>query len=208
MHERSVRTREAILSGAAEVFGEKGYLGTRLEDVAARRRLSKGAVYFHFASKTDLAKAVIARQADLVPRLIGRLRPRFPQAAGLLTALAQEVARLLADDPEVRGSFRLLAERGLVDASVDDPFAAWSAAVEDVLRDAERQGAVPAGTRSAAVAGLVVSALVGLHHMGEGAVRPKVPGDWPALLGALLALDSPYDARTSAGASAPSRACM
>ena len=50
---------EEISAAALELFVERGYAGTRLEDVAARAGVSKGTVYLYFASKEELFKAVV-----------------------------------------------------------------------------------------------------------------------------------------------------
>jgi AcrR family transcriptional regulator len=48
-----------ILEAALELFVEKGFATTRLEDVAQRAGVSKGTVYLYFDSKEELFKAVI-----------------------------------------------------------------------------------------------------------------------------------------------------
>jgi AcrR family transcriptional regulator len=48
-----------LLAAALELFVEKGYAGTRLEDVAARAGVSKGTLYLYFANKEDLFKAAV-----------------------------------------------------------------------------------------------------------------------------------------------------
>lgn len=48
-----------LTAAALELFVEKGYAGTRLEDVAARAGVSKGTLYLYFDSKEALFKAVI-----------------------------------------------------------------------------------------------------------------------------------------------------
>jgi AcrR family transcriptional regulator len=48
-----------ILEAALDLFVEKGFAATRLEDVAQRAGVSKGTVYLYFDSKEDLFKAVI-----------------------------------------------------------------------------------------------------------------------------------------------------
>lgn len=50
---------EEITAAALEVFVERGYAATRLEDVAARAGVSKGTLYLYFANKEELFKAVI-----------------------------------------------------------------------------------------------------------------------------------------------------
>jgi len=47
------------VDAAFEEFAVKGYAGTRLEDVAARARVSKGLPYLYFKTKEALFRAVI-----------------------------------------------------------------------------------------------------------------------------------------------------
>lgn len=56
-----------LLAAALELFVEKGFAGTRLDDVAARAGVSKGTLYLYFDSKEALFKAVI--QEGIVPIL-------------------------------------------------------------------------------------------------------------------------------------------
>lgn len=48
-----------LLAAALDLFVEKGYAGTRLDDVAARAKVSKGTLYLYFSNKEDLFKAVV-----------------------------------------------------------------------------------------------------------------------------------------------------
>jgi len=50
---------EEITAAALQVFVERGYAGSRLEDVAARAGVSKGTLYLYFANKEELFKAVV-----------------------------------------------------------------------------------------------------------------------------------------------------
>ena len=57
--ERKDNRPEEIVDAAFEEFAAKGYAGTRLEDVAARAKVSKGLPYLYFKTKEELFKAVI-----------------------------------------------------------------------------------------------------------------------------------------------------
>src|ERR1700684_2784052 len=58
--ERQRRRRIAeILTVAAELFGEQGYDAVSLEDVAERLDVTKGSLYYYFASKDELVTAAI-----------------------------------------------------------------------------------------------------------------------------------------------------
>jgi len=47
-----------IIAAAIEIFGERGFGKTRLEDVARRAGVAKGTVFVYFPSKEDLFRAV------------------------------------------------------------------------------------------------------------------------------------------------------
>lgn len=48
-----------ILTAAAELFGERGYDAVSLEDVADRLDVTKGSLYYYFATKDELGTAAI-----------------------------------------------------------------------------------------------------------------------------------------------------
>ena len=60
-----------LLSAALEIFTERGFAGTRLDDVAARAGVSKGTLYLYYANKEELFKAVV-RQGLVSPLLAAR----------------------------------------------------------------------------------------------------------------------------------------
>jgi AcrR family transcriptional regulator len=51
-------TRAALMKAACELFGTKGFQETSLDEVVARAKVTKGALYHHFHGKDDLFKAV------------------------------------------------------------------------------------------------------------------------------------------------------
>jgi AcrR family transcriptional regulator len=86
---RAKRTRRQLLAAARQVFAHEGYDGATIEDIAHAAGCSKGAYYFHFASKEEtlvalldawiaershrLAKAVSAQPDAVLPGLAGAL---------------------------------------------------------------------------------------------------------------------------------------
>lgn len=74
---RSARKRQAILDAATEIFLQQGYLGTNMDEVAARAGVSKQTVYKQFASKEALFIAIVSSMtqtaADEVQREIAEL---------------------------------------------------------------------------------------------------------------------------------------
>jgi AcrR family transcriptional regulator len=56
---------QELLNAALEVFVEKGFAASKMEDVAHRAGVSKGTVYLYFPSKEELLKAVIRHNLSL-----------------------------------------------------------------------------------------------------------------------------------------------
>lgn len=64
---RKERRPDEITRAALDAFAEKGYDGTRVNDVARRAGVSKGLLYLYFRTKEELFKAVI--KSVVMPRL-------------------------------------------------------------------------------------------------------------------------------------------
>src|SRR5690606_16924851 len=64
---------------ALDLFVERGYAATRLEDVAARAGVSKGTLYLYFTNKEELFKAVI--RENVLP-VIGEAENQFSHFEG------------------------------------------------------------------------------------------------------------------------------
>src|ERR1700755_3409416 len=65
-------TRRAVLTAARTLFGRQGYAQTSVEEIADAARVTKGAVYHHFAGKEALFRAVYAEvEADAQARALG-----------------------------------------------------------------------------------------------------------------------------------------
>lgn len=62
--ERTEATVAALVDAARELFAQDGYAATSLDAVAAKARVTKGAVYHHFSGKQQLFEAVFAREVD------------------------------------------------------------------------------------------------------------------------------------------------
>jgi len=139
---RAEQTRTGILDAAEEYFAREGFDRTRLEDVANKVGVQRGAVFHYFAGKRALYEAVLARLGqDLMQRLRdpivaqGSLPERIE--AALLTwisfsaerpAFSRIILRLAADGA---ASERPTIERSLT------PFLTL---LEKTIEEGERQG--------------------------------------------------------------------
>ena len=58
---------QELLASAIDLFVERGFAATRLEDVARRAGVSKGTLYLYYTNKEDLFKAVVRQ--SIVPTI-------------------------------------------------------------------------------------------------------------------------------------------
>jgi AcrR family transcriptional regulator len=106
-------TRRAVLAAARASFGRKGYAQSSLDEIAAAARVTKGAVYHHFAGKKALFRAVYSEvEAEAQARTAEAVDPEAAPidqiVAGVLgyldVAMDEEVQRItLIDGPTVLG---------------------------------------------------------------------------------------------------------
>lgn len=53
-------TRQRLLKAALDVFSQKGYSDTRLEDIADQAEVTRGAIYHHFNNKAELYTVLVS----------------------------------------------------------------------------------------------------------------------------------------------------
>ena len=67
-------TRDLLIRAALELFTKRGYAGVGTEEIVARAKVTRGALYHHFADKRDLFRAVFERvEAELMERIGARM---------------------------------------------------------------------------------------------------------------------------------------
>jgi TetR/AcrR family transcriptional regulator len=67
---KAERTRAAILEAAEQLFAERGFAATRLEDVAERVGIRRASIVYYFRDKPELYDAVLAHVLDGLYRVI------------------------------------------------------------------------------------------------------------------------------------------
>ena len=107
VQERSRTRRQRLLDAALEVFSQRGYSDTAIDEVARISDTSKGGVYFHFPSKQALFLALLDEASE---ELLAHMRAAMQKEADPLArgeAALREALRVF-------GSHRLLARLLLV----------------------------------------------------------------------------------------------
>jgi AcrR family transcriptional regulator len=171
--EKGGETRRRIIEAARELFGERGYSSTSMNDLIAAAGLTKGGFYFHFASKRDVAVEVVRSGQE-------RLRVGVLAAAGEYERASDQIrAMVLAlvaslESKRAGGMAaldRLCAElrlEGVDDPAVLQPLAAWVVATADLFRRAQAEGDMSPDVDADAAAQLAVGSFCGLEQLARG----------------------------------------
>ncbi|HEY2702200.1 MAG TPA: helix-turn-helix domain-containing protein [Candidatus Dormibacteraeota bacterium] len=148
--ERGEATRRHLVATATRLFAERGYEATPIELVLAEARVSRGALYHHFASKEALFEAALdATQAGVAAAVRDAARRAADPLGALRAGCATWLA--LARDPAVR-RIVLLDAPGVV---------GWERWRE--IDQRHSLGAVMASLRALANEGRLPRALVDVH---------------------------------------------
>ncbi|MFD8996664.1 ScbR family autoregulator-binding transcription factor [Streptomyces abikoensis] len=103
--ERAKRTRQVILEAAGIVFDECGYEAATISQILARADVTRGALYFHFSSKEDLARGVL----DMAVTTEGVLPQQFKLQELADTSLL--LAHRMPREPLLRAALRLSVDQ-------------------------------------------------------------------------------------------------
>jgi AcrR family transcriptional regulator len=163
-----VRQKQArnsgILEAAWALLSERGYVGWTLTDLAERAGVSRRTLYLHFSSKEEIAAETVAknllRSADRIRSFAGT------DPASRLKA----VVRWFVDrgaEPHVIPVGPIKAEPGLMATvrtfpAYQEAYAALTAALAEVVADAQKAGAVTKRHPPETLAALVMQLLRGV----------------------------------------------
>jgi TetR/AcrR family transcriptional regulator len=87
------------LSGAAAVFAERGFDGTRIDDVAEVTGIPRATLYYYFAGKEDLLAWLLQRMLDVVAVAVAEAAEGPGDARSRLEAVVRTQLDIMADHP-------------------------------------------------------------------------------------------------------------
>ncbi|MFE7564855.1 TetR family transcriptional regulator, partial [Kitasatospora sp. NPDC057500] len=129
-----MRTRESILRAAAQVFDEYGFSGSSVSKIINRAGTTQGAMYFHFKSKEDLARAVIDEQTSDLDL------PQRPEGLHQLIRTSLYLADELRGNVLLRAGVTLAVEQGQLGLRDLSPYEMWADRFRAELEAARRAG--------------------------------------------------------------------
>ncbi|CAL9674847.1 A-factor receptor protein (plasmid) [Streptomyces sp. enrichment culture] len=159
--DRAIRTRRTILLAAAKVFEERGYQAATITEILRTAGVTKGALYFHFQSKEDVAQGVLTGQ-DLqltVPE-------RSCKTQELVDVVALQAYRMQTD-PMVRAGARLSLDQQAIDLDRRGPFLRWSEVMGELLEQGRERGELLPHVVPTETAEFLVAAFGGVQSMSQ-----------------------------------------
>jgi AcrR family transcriptional regulator len=125
----AAQRREQLIAIGRQLFAERGFDGTSVEEVAARAKVSKPVVYEHFGGKEGLYAVVIDREVrSLLDRIAAALTAGHPRE--LLEQAALALLDYIEEEPH---GFRVLVR----ESPVLSPAGNFSSVMNDVAHQVE-----------------------------------------------------------------------
>jgi AcrR family transcriptional regulator len=156
-----------IVGAAMAVFAEKGFAAARLDEIAARAGVSKGALYLYFETKEDLFRAVVDQAIGPNIQAVRAMIAAHPGPIGDLLRLAPDRIAAIMETLPVGGVVKMvIAEAGnfpeLARVWHDRLAAQALGALTDAIAAAQARGEVRAGDPRIYALELISPLLIGL----------------------------------------------
>lgn len=165
-------TRQRLLEAASEEIYTAGFRGASLDTILDTARVTKGALYYHFASKEALGHAVIDELIAVEGRAKWQLR--LEQSDDPVTALIQAIQSTSLLPEHVNGGCalnNLAQEMSPVDESfrkrISALFHDWEASIAQALRRGQARGLVRKDVDADEVGTFIVAAYEGYLSLAK-----------------------------------------
>lgn len=117
-HESEAERRRQILDAARACFHASGFHAARVDDVAKRAGLSKGAVYFYFPSKDQLFLALVLQAHDQTYAFLEAAEQGSARAVDRLVAVGTSYLQFLSFGGPSSRLHLMMSEAALRDAGL------------------------------------------------------------------------------------------
>ena len=168
------KTRARILASALSLFVKKGYERTTFTDIAARLKMTKGAVYWHFETKEALLVELVREMMEKFQRRLAESLPKGELTFKAVAEMMVQTATRITEDPKGSAFFMLMKTRikwgadsmaetreKLLSRDMNGPYHTFIKAVEnDIAAKRVREGVNPVAIAAVAISvwdGLVQS---------------------------------------------------
>lgn len=189
-------SKQEILNAAAQIFSQKGYHATSMQDIADAVNLKKASIYHHVASKQEILQGVLEQALDLVIARVTAVTEEDAPAPQKLRQAIRDYLQTLASHQEL-AAVLLLEYRSLLPEH-NHSHIPHRARFEGLWRGLIQEGA-DTGTFECADPAMATRALLGVMNWSitwyhpEGPLSPEQIADQFAnlFLNGLLVRENP-----------------
>ncbi|GGW84439.1 TetR family transcriptional regulator [Alteromonas halophila] len=101
--EEAENTRQAILDAAVTVFSDRGVAKSTLENIAREAKVTRGAIYWHFANKVEIFDALHDHlHSPFIQRILEGLEVEHADPVGQLQKICTEILTELHEEPQTQ----------------------------------------------------------------------------------------------------------
>ncbi|WP_225095612.1 ScbR family autoregulator-binding transcription factor [Streptomyces sp. CoH27] len=188
---RAEQTRATIITAAADLFDRQGYESTSLSDIVAHAKVTKGALYFHFAAKEDLAQVILELNAAAARQLVAEVESRGCSSLEVLMRTTFGIARLAVEDPVPRAALRLATADVVVRPPLRHPFTEWlefaTRKFTGAVREADVHSELDVGTLAHSLVSFFVGTRIAARRLEPvGRLPRRVAEMWHLMIRGLV----------------------
>jgi TetR/AcrR family transcriptional regulator, transcriptional repressor of aconitase len=141
---QGIATRTRFLSAAADEIAIHGYAGASLSGIAARAGVPKTALRYHYPTKADFARDIVAHQYARWGQVQEAVMAQGFTGVRLLYALVLTATRQSAESSHARATIVIEMQSGFLDFALPHPRYDWYETAERTIAEAQRDGEIPA----------------------------------------------------------------
>jgi AcrR family transcriptional regulator len=175
---QSGRTREALLSKSLLLVAQRGLSKTSIDHIAQAAGVTKGAMYWHFASKDDLFHAILDRIHERWHEVVHLPVSAQHSPTQRLAQLFESYAELFRGSPEIC----LFLQQVLLDqhdkkysAQVAKVFAKTARFIADMIEEGKAAGEIHQHVDAITVAHVILGMLAGASQQASTARAQTLP---------------------------------
>jgi TetR/AcrR family transcriptional regulator, transcriptional repressor for nem operon len=157
-------TRSRILDVAEHLVQTRGFNGFSYADIAAEVGLTKASLHYHFATKADLGRTLVARYTEGFGAALAEIGRRHPEAPAQLRAYAELYSAVLREERLCLCGM-VAAEYATLPSAMQEALRVFFELNErwltQLLERGEREGTLTLAAPATAAARMLVGALEG-----------------------------------------------
>jgi len=172
-----METRERIVTTAQALFHEKGYCSVGIAEICTKADVVKGSLYHFFPSKSDLSRAVLEKNWDVLQghlaalktlEISGRekLQHFFDGIVSGALAMQEEYGRILGCNLGTLAS-ELATSDNAVKIYSARCLAAWKENIVELVREGQKDGSISPALDRIATAEAMLALTQGMSVLGR-----------------------------------------